>query len=77
MKHATALSDEQRAELEEVENRTLSADEFAARVQSPWSEDELESFAELVSWFQRRYPTPAERLASARALGLQWKRSGA
>lgn len=68
------LSSEQRAELEAWENRALTAEEFDARVQAPWTEHEREDFAALVAWFQRRYPTPAERLAATRVLAAQWAR---
>ena len=69
------LSPAQRAELEAWENRALTAEEFDARVNAPWSEREREDFAALVAWFQRRYPTPAERLAATRVLAAQWARS--
>lgn len=68
------LSPEQRAALDDWENRTLTAEEFDARVQAPWTEHEREDFAALVTWFQRRYPTPAERLAATRVLAAQWPR---
>jgi hypothetical protein len=72
-----SLSPEQRAELEAWENRALTAEEFDARVRAPWTEHERDDFAALVSWFQRRYPTPAERLAATRVLAAQWaRRSG-
>jgi hypothetical protein len=74
MTRPPTFTPEQRASLEAWENRTLSAEEFAARVEAPWTDAERESFIELVAWFQRRYPTPAERLASARALAAQWTR---
>lgn len=69
------LTPEQLASLEAWENRRLSPEEFAARVAAPWTEEERTDFDALVSWFQRRYPTPAERLAAARVLELQWARS--
>ena len=68
------LTPEQRAELEAWENRALTAEEFDERVRAPWTEREREDFAALVSWFQRRYPTPAERLAATRVLAMQWAR---
>lgn len=67
------LNPEQLAELEAWENRRLTAEEFAARVAAPWTDEERADFEALVSWFQRRYPTPAERLAAARALEVQWR----
>jgi hypothetical protein len=65
------LDAEQRAELEAWENRTLSADEFEARVRAPWTDEERASFDDLVRWFNRRYPTPIERLAATRHLMAQ------
>ncbi|MDQ3369927.1 MAG: hypothetical protein M3680_31295 [Myxococcota bacterium] len=54
------LTPEQRAELAAWESRALSADEFAARVEAPWTDQEREAFAALVTWFQRRYPTAGD-----------------
>ena len=69
------LTPEQRAELEAHEERRLSADEFNARVAAPWSEQEREDFEALCAWFQRRYPTPLERLQATRSLMEQWQRN--
>ena len=71
------LSPEQRAELEAYEDRRLSADEFNARVAAPWTEQEREDFEALCEWFQRRYPTPLERLRATRSLMAQWQRNTA
>jgi len=68
------LPPEQRAELEAWEDRTLSPEEFEARVRAPWTEEECADFDDLVRWFNRRYPTPAERLASARHLMAQLRK---
>jgi hypothetical protein len=68
------LTDEERAALEAWENRRLSPAEFDARVNAPWTEQEREDFHALVDWFNRRYPTPGERLAAARHLELQQRR---
>ena len=72
MSHVPELPPEQRAELEAWEERALSPAEFAARVAAPWTDQELEDFTALVSWFQRRYPTPMERLQATRHLAAQW-----
>lgn len=37
-----------------------------------WTDDERQPFDELVAWFNRRYPTPLERLQAARRLMAQW-----
>lgn len=72
MNSIRSLSADDRAELEAWENRRLSPDEFAARVAAPWSEHEREDFEALVAWFNRRYPTPLERLRATRHLAAQW-----
>lgn len=63
-----SLTAHQRAELEAWNNRVLTREEFDARVNAPWGAYEQESFDELVAWFNRRYPTVRERLASVRRL---------
>lgn len=69
------LSPEEIEELQAWEERRLSPEEFAARVAAPWSQVEAEDFAALVAWFNRRYPTVAERLQSTRRLMAQWDRA--
>jgi hypothetical protein len=39
------------------------------------SEEERAEILAGIAWFMRRYPTPAERLASARRAYAQWARS--
>jgi hypothetical protein len=46
--------------------RRLSAEEFNAYVEAPMSEDERREIQELITWFQKRYPRPIDRLISAR-----------
>jgi hypothetical protein len=65
------FSPEQRAEIDAWENTPLSAEEFAARVRAPWTDREREDFDQLVSWFQRRYPTAGERMRAIRRRVLQ------
>jgi hypothetical protein len=74
IRYASMLTPEQRAELDAWENRRLSPEEFEARVQAPWTDDERQQFDELVAWFNRRYPTPLARLQAARRLMAQWAR---
>jgi hypothetical protein len=64
---------QQLAELEAWENRRLTAEEFDARVRAPWTDEELSDFRGLIEWFQRRYPTPGERLQATRLLEAQWR----
>lgn len=68
-----SLDAEQRAELEADENRSLTPEEFTARVNAPWSEQEREDFAALCRWFVRRYPTAMERLRATTHLARQWR----
>jgi hypothetical protein len=75
MSQIPTLTPEQRAELDAWENRRLSPEEFAARVAAPWTEQESEDFAALIAWFNRRYPTPIERLRAIRHLAAQWQRN--
>jgi hypothetical protein len=65
------LSPDTRAELEAWENRRLSPEEFEARVRAPWTDQERTDFDNLVRWFNRRYPTPLQRLAATRHLMAQ------
>lgn len=71
MTAATKFTPELIAELEAWEERPLTPEEFSARVNVPWSDYEREDFDALVSWFNRRYPTPAERLRATRHLMAQ------
>ena len=72
---APILTAEERAELEAWEERALSPEEFEARVRAPWTEEEAAAFDDLVRWFNRRYPTPGERLAATRHLMAQIDRA--
>jgi hypothetical protein len=74
---APSFPPELRAELEAWEERALTAEEFAARVAAPWTEHEREDFDALVTWFNRRYPTPADRLRATRRLMAQLRRAAA
>jgi hypothetical protein len=63
------------ARIRDLADRPLSAEEFAARLAIPISEEERRETRQLIEWFQRRYPTPHERLRSARRLYRDWSRS--
>ncbi len=52
--------------LRALAERQLSPEEFEAYVRAPWAEGELEGTFALIDWFQRRYPTPLERLRYGR-----------
>lgn len=53
--------------------RALTPAELDAYVNAPLSDFEREERAALIAWFQRRYPTPAARLAYARRAYARWK----
>jgi hypothetical protein len=57
--------------------RKLTAEEWDAYVNAPWTEDELRETRELIAWFNRRYPTAAARLAYARKHTLAQRRAQA
>ncbi len=52
--------------LHDVDLETLPVEEFLRRCALPVTADTIESTAELVSWFTRRYPTVQERFAYVR-----------
>jgi hypothetical protein len=60
--------------LHALSERRLSPAEFDAYVNAPWGEGEREHTLELIAWFQRRYPTPIERLRAARRAMLRARR---
>jgi hypothetical protein len=60
------------AELRAFAERRLSPEAFEAYVHAPVSDFEREQREELIAWFRRRYPTPADRLAYARRAYARW-----
>lgn len=63
------------ARIRALADQPLSAEEFAARLAVPISEEERTETRQLIQWFQRRYPTPHERLRAARRLYREWSRN--
>lgn len=61
------------SELRELAERSLSREEVAAALAVPIDPGERAAALELVEWFGRRYPTPAERLAYARRAYRRWR----
>jgi hypothetical protein len=59
----------------ELSERRLTAEEWDAYVNAPWTEDDLRETRELIAWFNRRYPTPQARLAYARKHTLAQRRA--
>jgi hypothetical protein len=58
-----------------LQNRRLSPAEAQAYLDAPASDTEREQLQELVAWFQRRYPSPLERLAYVRRAYARWQRT--
>lgn len=56
-------------------NRTLDPEEARAYLDAPVSDAEREDVLALVQWFERRYPTPIERLAYVRRAYARWRRT--
>ena len=59
-------SPEQVARVRAMAERRLSAEEFAAYVEAPMTDEERDGILSLVDWFSRRYPTPLDRLVAGR-----------
>jgi hypothetical protein len=65
------------AEVKAIAERQLGPEEFERRVNAPMAPEERAELEELIDWLQRRYPTPADRLAYVRRAGARWlRRSG-
>lgn len=60
-------------ELRTLAERSLSPEEVAAALAIPVGPEERAAVIELVEWFGRRYPTPAERLAYVRRAYRRWR----
>jgi hypothetical protein len=56
-------------------NRQLQPAEARAYLDAPISDLEREEVLALVHWFERRYPSPAERLAYTRGAYRRWRRT--
>ena len=56
-------------------DRVLGPAEARAYLDAPISQAERDEVLALVHWFQRRYPTPAERLAYVRRAYARWRRT--
>ncbi len=56
-------------------NRRLSAAEAQEYLDARMSDVEREQLLELVAWFQRRYPSPLQRLAYVRRAYARWQRT--
>lgn len=56
-------------------NRALGRAEAREYLDAPVTDAERDEVLALVHWFQRRYPTPVERLAYARRAYARWQRT--
>lgn len=56
-------------------DRTLEPAEARAYLDAPVTDAERNEVLALVRWFERRYPTPAERLAYVRRTYARWQRT--
>ena len=54
-------------------DRTLTPEEARAYLDAPVTEREREDVLALVGWFERRYPTPVERLTYVRRAHARWR----
>lgn len=61
--------------VEELAQRALSAEEFRSWADGEIPSSEMQDTIELIRWFVRRYPTPADRLRSARRRQVQLART--
>ncbi len=61
---------------DEFYERRLSPEEFAAALRASECDDEENArIAEQIEWFQKRYPTVAQRLAYVRNRTAAWRRA--
>lgn len=61
------------ARIRALTERRLSAAEVEAALRIPIDEAEREEIVSLITWFRRRYPTPADRLAYVRRAYRRWQ----
>jgi hypothetical protein len=64
-----------RIDVESLHERTMGAEEARAYLEAPVTEAEREGVRALVRWFERRYPTPLDRLSYARRAYARWRRT--
>ena len=66
-------SSETLARIRDFAERRLTPEEVEATLRIPIREEERAEVLALVSWFRRRYPTPADRLAYVRRAYKRWR----
>ena len=75
MKPLAPLGPEALARLRALADRVLEAEEFSRLLVVPIGEAEEQEARSLIRWFQRRYPTPVERLAYCRRAYRRWTKA--
>ena len=71
--HRQRPSAEAIARIQALTERRLSPEEVEAALRTPIDEAEREEILSLITWFRRRYPTPADRLAYVRRAYRRWQ----
>ncbi len=56
-----------------LSERRLTAAEVEEAMRTPIGDSERQEILALISWFRRRYPTPAKRLAYVRRAYRRWE----
>ena len=74
---STPADPETRARLKLLAEKPLPIEEWKRLAAIPVTEEDREQTLELVRWFVRRYPTPADRLAYVRRAYRRWTGGGA
>lgn len=60
-------------EVRRLAERRLTPEELEAYVNAPLSDAERTEQDDLIAWFNRRYPTPLDRLRYARRAYRRWR----
>lgn len=63
------------ADFKRFHDRRLGPSEARAYLEAPITQADQDEVLALVRWFERRYPTPAERLAYVRRAYARWRRT--
>ena len=61
------------AEIRAIAEAPMSPEAFRAYVDTPMGPEERAEIDALLDWFNRRYPTPGDRLAYARRVARRWR----
>lgn len=69
------MTREAAARIRALTERSLTPEEADAYLATPMSDEERRHSRELIEWFQRRYPTPLERLRYVTRAYRRWQRT--